>query len=387
MKPDPISRSRSVLLAVFTLAAAVAGAAEEPAGGDEKRYIFAWPFIDTTEMAPRGGTTEGPDVTVDTAPSAAWRELRAEGLAKKERDRRAILAMAGPYRASFDFLETVGFAAGFEPARPFRSWGTEYVYVVADEPDFVSLQHVMVMLFRQEDGTLSEPMVIKHWRQDWRYEDTLMHVYAGDRRWREVRLDEAVVAGKWTQAVYQVDDSPRYESFGEWVHTESYSLWESGETWRPLPRREFSVRDDYDVLIGSNRHTILPDGWVHEEDNRKVVLEPADGGMSPADTLAREAGVNRYQRLTDYDWSAGDRYWQRTSPFWREVRLAWEEAFAGRDSIRVAKNVDGRSLVMTMFSLAESTTRDGFDADAARERIDAVLERYVDAPQEPLDSY
>jgi hypothetical protein len=214
-----------------------------------------------------------------------------------------------------------------------------------------------------------------------------MHVYAGDRRWREVRLGEDAVSGKWTQAVYQVDDSPRYESFGEWEHTESYSLWESAETWRPLPRREFSVRDDYDVLIGSNRHTILPDGWVHEEDNRKVVLEPADGGMVPAGTLAREAGVNRYQRLTDYDWSAGDRYWQRTSPFWREVRSAWEEVFAGRDSVRVAKSVDGRSLVMTMFSLAESSTRDGFDADAARERIDAVLDRYVDVTDRALDSY
>jgi hypothetical protein len=360
------------------LAAVTAAAAEEGADADEPRYIFGWPFIDTTEMSPRGGTTEGPELTVDTTPGAAWRKLRAEGLDKKERDRRAILAMAGPYRASFDFLETVGFSAGFEPARPFRSWGTEYVYVVADEPDFVSLQHVRVMVFRQDDGTLSEPMVIKHWRQDWRYEDTVMHVYAGERRWQEVRLDAGAVAGKWTQAVYQVDDSPRYESFGEWVHTDSYSLWESAETWRPLPRREFSVRDDYDVLIGTNRHTILPDGWVHEEDNRKVVLEPADGGAVPADTLAREAGVNRYQRLTDYDWSAGDRYWQRTSPFWREVRSAWEEVFAGQDSVRVAKRADGRSLVMTMFSLAESTTEDGFDAEAARKRIDAVLERHVD---------
>ena len=26
----------------------------------------------------------------------------------------------------------------------------------------------------------------------------------------------------------------------------------------PLPRREFSVRDDYDLLVGVNRHTITP---------------------------------------------------------------------------------------------------------------------------------
>ncbi|HKL62785.1 MAG TPA: DUF6607 family protein [Woeseiaceae bacterium] len=385
MKNGAILCGQWLVVAALAMAGAAAGATEADDDGD-RRYVFGWPFIDTSDMAPRGGTTEGPEVTVDTTPSAAWRKLQAEGLDKRERDRRAILAMAGPYRASFDFLETVGFAAGFEPARPFRSWGTEYIYVVADEPDFVSLQHVMVMVFRQEDGTLSEPMVIKHWRQDWRYEDTVMHVYAGERRWQEVRLDEQAVEGKWIQAVYQVDDSPRYESFGEWVHSDRYSLWESAETWRPLPRREFSVRDDYDVLIGTNRHTILPDGWVHEEDNRKVVLESADGAAVPVDTLSREAGVNRYQRIADYDWSAGDDYWRRTSPFWREVRSAWGEVFAAHDSVRVAKRADGRSLVMTMFSLAQSTTENGFDADAARDRIDAVLERHVDVPDEPAGS-
>jgi len=374
------------VLAVLALATAVTGATEQD-GGEDERYVFAWPFIDTTDMSPRGGTTEGPDVTVDDSPSAAWRQLREDGIGEKERDRRAILAMAGPYRASFDFLETVGFSAGFEPARPFRSWGTEYVYVVADEPDFISLQHVMVMVFRQEDGSLSEPMVIKHWRQDWRYEDTVMHVYAGDRRWREVRLEQEAVEGRWSQAVFQVDDSPRYESFGEWVHTDSYSIWESAETWRPLPRREFSVRDDYDVLIGTNRHTILPDGWVHEEDNRKVVLEAEGDGIVPVDTLAREAGVNRYQRLSDYDWSAGERYWQRTAPFWRQVRAAWSEILRRHESVRVAQQADGRSLVMTMFSLADSATADGFDADAARVKIDAVLDRYVDDARTQSGAY
>lgn len=368
----------AALIVTSLIGATTVSAADEAADRGDERYIFAWPFIDTTDMSPRGGTTEGPEVTVDTSVSDAWQRLQEDGLGSKERDRRAIVAMAGPYRASFDFLETVGFSAGFEPARPFRSWGTEYVYVIADKPDFISLQHIMVMVFRQDDGSLSEPMVIKHWRQDWRYEDTRMQVYAGDRRWHEVRLDEDAVAGRWTQAVYQVDDSPRYESFGEWVHTDSYSLWQSAETWRPLPRREFSARDDYDVLIGTNRHTILPDGWIHEEDNRKVVLEPDGDGVAPADVLAREAGVNRYQRITDYDWSAGERYWQRTAPFWQEVRSAWSEVFREHESVRVAKTVEGRSLVMTMFSLAETTTGEGFDAEAAREKIETVLNRHVD---------
>lgn len=46
----------------------------------------------------------------------------------------------------------------------------------------------------------------------------------------------------------------------------------SGETWRPLPRRELSERDGYDVLIGTNTHIVLPTGWVQEEHNVKAVL-------------------------------------------------------------------------------------------------------------------
>ena len=60
------------------LAAVTAAAAEEGAGADEPRYIFGWPFIDTTEMSPRGGTTEGPELTVETTPGAVWRKLQAE---------------------------------------------------------------------------------------------------------------------------------------------------------------------------------------------------------------------------------------------------------------------------------------------------------------------
>src|SRR5690606_34630304 len=117
--------------------------------------------------------------------------------------------------------------------------------------------------------------------------------------------------GKWSQAVFQVDDSPRYEAIGAWRHEGGVSSWLSDETWRPLPRREFSVRDDYQVLVGSNRHTITPDGWVHEEDNLKVALDDNGDYAGEQAVLAREAGLNRYQLIDDHDWSAGDAYWER----------------------------------------------------------------------------
>src|SRR5687767_1697956 len=66
------------------------------------RYTFSWP-LDGSAPRPRGGTTKGPAVTLDTAESAAWKALQEKDLTAMERDRRAILAMAGTYRVTFDF--------------------------------------------------------------------------------------------------------------------------------------------------------------------------------------------------------------------------------------------------------------------------------------------
>ena len=84
-------------------------------------------------MAPEPSTTEKPPVEVVTETTEGFEKLRADGLSKFERNRRAILAISGTYRVSSDFMEIVGFAPGFKPARLYRGWGTEHVYVVEDD--------------------------------------------------------------------------------------------------------------------------------------------------------------------------------------------------------------------------------------------------------------
>src|SRR5690606_11183455 len=71
-----------------------AAAASAPAQRSTLRYTFSWP-LHAQAPAPRGGTTRGPEEALDLEPSADWLELQAPGLSAKERDRRAILAMAG----------------------------------------------------------------------------------------------------------------------------------------------------------------------------------------------------------------------------------------------------------------------------------------------------
>jgi hypothetical protein len=370
----------ATILLSICISAATAAEAEAVADGatTTRQYTFAWPFADSSALRPRGGMTQGPAVTLQNEPGVAWQGLREAGLSTYERDRRAILAMAGAYRTSFDFLETIGFINPYAPQRPYQSWATEYVYVAADSGRFISLQHIIVMFFKHQDGTSSEPMVVKHWRQDWRYEDTDLHVYVGHNKWQRQRVDSAEVAGKWSQAVFQVDDSPRYEALGEWRHLGNYSSWESAQTMRPLPRREFSVRKDYQVLYGRNRHTITPLGWVHEEDNLKLIHGSADAPLSAATVLARELGLNRYERIVGHDFSAGDEYWKKSGAFWREVRAAWERRFARLDSFTLRSNVDGRRMFAVMFGYADELVHGKpYDADAARQFIESTLTAFI----------
>ena len=86
-------------------------------------------------------------------------------LSALERDRRAILAMAGDYQVNFDFLEIETFQPGTARDEPYQSWGTERVYVDADNGAYISLVHILDMRILKDDGQLSEPIVTKHWRQ------------------------------------------------------------------------------------------------------------------------------------------------------------------------------------------------------------------------------
>ncbi|HEY0818229.1 MAG TPA: DUF6607 family protein [Rhizobacter sp.] len=348
---QPLLLCLACLLPAAALAAGPAASA--PATGTPLRYTFSWP-LDGSSLKPRGGTTRGAPVTLDTAPSPAWKALQAPGLTPQERDRRAILAMAGHYRVTFDFLEVASYTAADEPKTlgPYQSWATEKVYVDRDEPGFVSLVHVLDMRIVQKDGTLSEPMVTKHWRQDWVFEPETIVEYQGRERWQRRAVPEAARRGAWMQTVYQVDESPRYASLGRWQHNASFSTWISADTWRPLPRREWSVRKDYDTLIGTNRHTVHPTGWTQEENNLKARLDADRQPDAAFPYLGREVGMARYERLKDADFSAADRYYAATRGFWHEVLAAWQGAFVKHGTVTLKGPVDKLGLFVPLFERA-----------------------------------
>jgi hypothetical protein len=342
--------------ALFALGASADDAYSAKSSGDAPRYTFSWP-LDGAALKPRGGSTRGAAVNLDRSDSAAWKSLQENGLSAFERDRRAILAMAGEYRVTFDFLEVAPYTAQETPNAPYQSWGTEKIYVDQDDGKYISLVHLLEMRIVQKDGKASEPMVTKHWRQDWRYEPTDIVEHQGRDRWRRRGVAAKEGQGAWSQTVYQVDESPRYASIGRWTHTPSFSTWLSGETMRPLPRREWSVREDYQVLTGTNRHTINPTGWVQEENNLKTVLTE-QRALDPARPyLAREYGVARYERIRGQEFAAADRYYEQTRAFWNQVRERWRELFAKDGQITLRGPVDKLGLFMPLFAHADEVEK------------------------------
>ena len=338
-------------------------------------YVFAWPFLDASGLRPRGGTTRGPEVRLATGTSSAWEALRSAGPSDFERDRAAILAMAGDYRTSFDFLETVVFDPPHEPSAPYRSWGTERVYVIEDRGTSIRLQHILVAFIVDDEGVKKGPFVQKHWRQDWQYEPETVSEFAGNRTWRRRLVPPGERAGRWRQTVYQVDDTPRYASVGAWMHAATFSAWEGNTTWRPLPRREHSVRKDYQVLKARNRQTILPHGWVHEQENLKLVLGEDGGAHAGGHYRAREIGVNRYERIEGFPFEAADDYWRATAPFWGAVRDAFDRLLDESPEIRVAKRCGDTPVFMRLFLFAEGMRE---EPPPAMDEIDAFVGETLD---------
>jgi hypothetical protein len=376
-----LSFIRLSLAIVATVCSASLFAADAPPASPP-RYTFSWP-LEGSGLVPRGGTTKGPAVTLDNGESPAWQRLQEKGISDFERDRRAILAMAGTYRVTFDFLEVTSFGANEGPKAPYQSWGTEKVYVDSDSGESISLVHILEMRIVQPDGKISEPMVTKHWRQDWSYQPRYIVEYKGNDRWERRQLASAESLRRWVQTVYQVDESPRYASLGHWEHTASFSTWVSGETYRPLPRREWSVRQDYQLLEGTNRHTILPTGWVQEENNLKAVLTPERELDASGPYVGREYGVARYQRIRDADFAAADAYYQRTKEFWDQVRDRWSTVFADRGTLTLKGPVDKLGLFQPLFAHADAIAEQGAAASKKNhEVIESALKEMGAVPGE-----
>jgi len=306
--------------------------------------------------APAGNSSAAP-ATVATTEAAET--------ARFQRDREAILAMAGDYKVSFDFTETVPLLANYEVKEPKLSGGYESVRVIEDRGDFISLQHLLVV------GPEDSPFVVKHWRQDWQYEPERVLVFIGGNawEWRDVPASER--GGAWSQTVYQVDDAPRYGAVAQWTYEDGLAEWEPDAEWRPLPRRDMTTRDDYHVIDAVNRHVITPWGWVHEQDNTKLILT---GAPTP---LVREIGVNTYRKFDAYPVAAAEDYWAATEEFWAGVRDEWNRIEAENERFAIKIKGETEALYNPLLGLATMVQDGEMELEPALAEARSVISAFV----------
>ncbi|TPV35957.1 hypothetical protein FJ651_03285 [Paucihalobacter ruber] len=278
---------------------------------------------------------------------------------KKSQDITAIKNMCGCYEVNFDFAETFNYAndSSYVPSAVKHDKGLEWVELVEDSNNKLVLQHLLIV------GPPTKQSVIKHWRQDWIFENTDFYMFHADNKWRFATKNPKEVKGQWTQKVYQVDDSPRYEGSATWVHVDGKSYWEN-TTDAPLPRREYTKRNDYNVTVRTNRHEITPFGWVHDQDNLKVVRN--DNGEDF--TMAKEKGFNTYTKVDDAKCKAAQDYWMNQQDKWAKVRLKWDEVFNKKTDLVLLPEVDGNPLHRHLFKE---------DFEPTNQAINEIIDAFV----------
>lgn len=278
---------------------------------------------------------------------------------KKELDREAIKDMCGCFEVTFNFAETFNYSKDslYKPSPNEISGGLEWAELIEDKDNKIVIQHLLQV------GKPDDPHIVKHWRQDWLYENTELYTYDADNKWDYVTKTPAEVKGQWTQKVFQVDDSPRYEGSGSWVHVDGKHYWEN-TTDAPLPRREYTTRSDYNVTVRGNRVEITDFGWIHDQDNEKVVRKEGSEDF----VLAKEKGYNTYVKVADSRCAAAASWWKEHKDKWALVRAKWDEVYARNKDLALEEKVSNKPLFKFLFE------EEAYNDKAA---IDDVIDSFV----------
>ena len=283
--------------------------------------------------------------------------LSVSTYAQKTEDVKSIKAMCGCYEIKFNFAETFNYpkdSANYKASKVKHETALEWAQLIEDGSDKISIQHLLIV---------GKGHIVKHWRQDWLFENTKLYDYNGFEDWKFKSLPKDKVKGQWTQKVSEVDDKPRYEGRASWIHADGRHYWEN-TTNAPLPRREYTQRSDYNITKRTNVHEIIKNGWIHDQDNDKIIRDEKGNDY----VLAQEKGHNTYTKVDDSKCEAAQKWWVANQEFWKKVRAKWNAEFARNKDIKLKSDIDGKPLYMHLSKLK---------ADASQEEINTVIDSFI----------
>lgn len=282
---------------------------------------------------------------------------------KFDQDREAIKSLAGFYKVTFNYAETFSPDDDYKFHERYHSSAKELALIVEDSPKKIVIQHLLVMR--------GDSMVIKHWREDWTYEDTQIFAFDKNDTWKKANLSANDVKGKWTQKVYQVDDSPRYEAIGTWVHVDGKHQWQSNSD-SPLPRREYTKRSDYNVLNRGNTLYLTKTGWMFEQDNKKIIRSESGDKL-----LAMEKGLEEFVKIDPKSFEYAQTWWKQQEKFWKDARETWDTIFAENKVVKLTAKVDDKLLYEQLFSLGNQSVKENWNSTKNKDGIKKVILAYL----------
>ena len=250
--------------------------------------------------------------------------------AQAPQDKQTINKLCGCFEVEFKYAET------FSPDPTYKyherdeiNGGVELAMPIEVTDKKIVIQHLLI---------ITDSIIVKHWREEWTYENPVLWVYKGDRTWVKTTVPGEQVKGKWTQTVWEVADEPRYQGFSQFVNLDGKIIWQN-TTDAPLPRREYSVRSDYNILKRTNRMNITDSGYLHEQDNQKIIRANGTDKL-----LVEEKGLNSYKRINENECAAAKAYWEKNGAYWGKVRKIWADYISTHNSISLKDKIDEKLL-------------------------------------------
>jgi hypothetical protein len=282
--------------------------------------------------------------------------------AQSMEDQQAIKQLCGCFAVTFNYAET--FITDSTKATSSHLMDTnavlEYEFPLESSPNKIVIQHVLLVP--------GGPM-IKHWREEWVYEQTTLWKYDKDKEWVKTTLSPEEVKGKWTQSVWEVSDAPRYQGMSSWVNTNNELFW-INTTDAPLPRREYTIREDYNVLNRTNRIIVSNKGYMHEQDNKKIIRRAGQ----PDSILAYEKGYNNYVRMPDEACKGAQAFWTREkAAFWADVRAVWAEMMNKANRIKVSDSIDD----LLLYEALDKVEDQNLTGEKRKKAIERVMIKYI----------
>jgi hypothetical protein len=275
-----------------------------------------------------------------------------------EQDIASIKKLTGCYSITYQDAETFSPNPEYKFYDRFSSGGLEWIFVEKEQDNEIALLHLLI---------IPGGHIVKHWRQLWRYEDA--HFYSFEANNTFLSKEVADATGRWTQAAYQVGGGPRYECSAPWIHWGSVEYWEC-ESNSPLPRREFSVRSDYNILKRRNRHEITSYGHAHAHDGTKINRTDKDN------VIAFEKGKNVYKKVADSKCEAAQKWWPEHQLFWETTHAVWDAFYDQNQSFKLESKVDGKVLWQHIFSLDSLAFEGKWDEAKISSEVFAVINKF-----------